>query len=117
MASSEARAASHAPTPMPTRSSRRRLAGRRAFTLADCAAAPALHYARVVSAGTRRAWRTSRATSARSAHAVGRADRRRPPWRSVFPLPWPEYAERPRAAPAVRRESCDDAAPRTESAC
>ncbi len=47
------------------------------------------------SAGTRRAWRTSRAPSARS-----RRGPRSPRvidgariWRSVFPLPWPAYAE------------------------
>jgi glutathione S-transferase len=66
-----------------------------AFTLADCAAAPALHYARVVHRWDER--RLSSLTSYFSAltarpSVAGVIDGARA-WRSVFPLPWPDYAE------------------------
>lgn len=65
------------------------------FTLADCAAAPALHYARVVErwdeAGLARLTRYFTALSARPSVAAVIEGARA--WRSVFPLPWPEYAE------------------------
>jgi glutathione S-transferase len=63
-----------------------------AFTVADCAAAPALHYARLVQRWDER--RLPRLTSylerlcARPSVARVIADARA--WRSGFPLPWPE---------------------------
>jgi glutathione S-transferase len=65
-----------------------------AFTLADCAAAPALHYARVVERwdeeGLSSLTRYFGELTARP--SVARAIDAARPWRSVFPLPWPEYA-------------------------
>lgn len=75
-----------------------RLAGRAwmaadEFTLADCAAAPSLFYARVV-----RRWDEGRlaglsryfeALTARP--AVARVIEEARPYREVFPLPWPDY--------------------------
>ena len=64
-----------------------------AFTLADCAAAPALFYARVVhrwdEAGLGDLTRYLAALTARPSVARVIEDAR--PWRSVFPLPWPDY--------------------------
>jgi glutathione S-transferase len=66
-----------------------------AFTLADCAAAPALFYARVV-----HRWDEQRLSNltryfealiARPSVARVIDDARE--WRAVFPLPWPDYAE------------------------
>jgi glutathione S-transferase len=66
-----------------------------AFTLADCAAAPALHYARVVQRWDEPALghltRYFTALCARPSVA-GVIDTARE-WRRVFPLPWPEYAD------------------------
>jgi glutathione S-transferase len=66
-----------------------------AFTLADCAAAPALHYARVVQRwdepGLAHLTRYFTALCARPSVA-GVIDAARE-WRRVFPLPWPEYAD------------------------
>ncbi len=65
------------------------------FTLADCAAAPALFYARVV-----HRWDEQRLSNltryfealiARPSVARVIDDARE--WRAVFPLPWPDYAE------------------------
>jgi glutathione S-transferase len=65
------------------------------FTLADCAAAPALHYARVVQRwdepGLASLTRYYAALTARPSVA-GVIDAARA-WRRVFPLPWPAYAE------------------------
>jgi glutathione S-transferase len=70
------------------------LAGPR-FTIADCAAAPALHYARVV-----RRWDEERlaaltryfdALMARPSVARVIDDARE--YRHVFPLPWPDYVD------------------------
>jgi glutathione S-transferase len=73
---------------------RERLAGDD-FTVADCAAAPALHYARVVQRwdepGLACLARYFAALTARPSVARVIDDARA--WRHVFPLPWPEYAE------------------------
>ena len=66
-----------------------------AFTLADCAAAPALHYARVVHRWDERRLSSltryfAALTSRPSVDSVIDGAR---PWRRVFPLPWPDYAE------------------------
>ena len=65
------------------------------FTLADCAAAPALHYARVV-----QRWDEERLGSLTryfgeltSRPSVARVIDDARAWRAVFPLPWPDYAE------------------------
>jgi glutathione S-transferase len=66
-----------------------------AFTLADCAAAPALYYARVVHRWDEE--RLPRLTRyfddlvARS--SVARVIDEARPYRALFPLPWPDYAE------------------------
>lgn len=73
----------------------RRWAAGEAFTLADCSAAPALHYARVV-----HRWDedglpslTRYFTALMAQPAVARVVDEARPYREVFPLPWPEYAE------------------------
>jgi glutathione S-transferase len=65
------------------------------FTLADCAAAPALHYARVV-----QRWDEQRLAALSGYHqrlaarpAVARVIDEARPLRHLFPLPWPDYAE------------------------
>jgi glutathione S-transferase len=64
------------------------------FTLADCAAAPALYYARVVhrfdEQRLRELTRYFGALIARP--SVGRVIDGARPYREVFPLPWPDYA-------------------------
>jgi glutathione S-transferase len=66
-----------------------------AFTVADCAAAPALFYARVV-----QRWDEGRLSSLTRYYAdltarpsVARVIDGAREWRSVFPLPWPDYVE------------------------
>jgi glutathione S-transferase len=64
------------------------------FTLADCAAAPALHYAHVLRRWDERAFadltRYFEALTSRPSVARVIDDAR--PFRELFPLPWPEYA-------------------------
>ena len=66
-----------------------------AFTVADCAAAPALHYARVVhrwdEAGLPDLTRYFHALMARP--SVARAVDEAREYRYVFPLPWPDYVD------------------------
>lgn len=66
-----------------------------AFTLADCAAAPALHYARVVhrwdEPGLPRLTRYAEALMTRP--SVARVIDEARPYREVFPLPWPEWVD------------------------
>jgi glutathione S-transferase len=66
-----------------------------AFTLADCAAAPALFYARVVHRwdedGLENLTRYYAALTARP--SVARLIDEAREYRDVFPLPWPDYAE------------------------
>jgi glutathione S-transferase len=66
-----------------------------AFTLADCAAAPALFYARVVHRwdedGLENLTRYYAALTARP--SVARVIDEAREYRDVFPLPWPDYAE------------------------
>ena len=66
-----------------------------AFTLADCAAAPALHYARVVhrwdEPGLPHLTRYAEALMARP--SVARVIDEARPYREVFPLPWPEWVD------------------------
>lgn len=73
---------------------RRWLAGD-AFTLADCSAAPALHYARVVHRwdedGLPALTRYYRALMARP--SVARVVDEAREYRAVFPLPWPDYEQ------------------------
>jgi glutathione S-transferase len=64
------------------------------FTVADCAAAPALYYARVV-----HRWDEERLQGLTRYFgelvvrpSVSRVIDGARPWRSVFPLPWPDYA-------------------------
>jgi glutathione S-transferase len=64
------------------------------FSLAECAAAPSLFYARVV-----RRWdepalpRLTRYFERLTAHpSVARVIDEARPYRELFPLPWPEYA-------------------------
>jgi glutathione S-transferase len=65
------------------------------FTLADCAAAPALYYARVVhrweELDLRELTRYFDGLVARP--SVARVIDEARPYRGVFPLPWPDYAE------------------------
>ena len=65
------------------------------FTLADCAAAPALFYARVVHRWDEERLtnltRYFRALTARASVVRVVDDARE--WRAFFPLPWPDYAE------------------------
>jgi glutathione S-transferase len=65
------------------------------FTLADCAAAPALHYARVVhrwdERGLPRLTRYFTEVTARP--SVARVIDEAREYRHLFPLPWPEYAQ------------------------
>jgi glutathione S-transferase len=69
------------------------LAGR-AFTLADCAAAPALHYARVVHRWDeeRLAEVTRYFTELMARPSVSRVIDEAREYRHLFPLPWPDYA-------------------------
>jgi glutathione S-transferase len=66
-----------------------------AFSLADCAAAPALHYARVVHRwdenGLPNLTRYFAALTARP--SVARVIDEAREYRGVFPLPWPDYAD------------------------
>jgi glutathione S-transferase len=70
------------------------------FTLADCAAAPALFYARVVhrwdDAGHPNLARYYRELAARP--SVARVIDEARPYRELFPLPWPEDVDEPRPA-------------------
>jgi glutathione S-transferase len=70
-------------------------AGGPAFSVADCAAAPALHYARVVhrwdEAGLANLTRYFAALSARP--SVARVIDEAREYRKLFPLPWPDYAD------------------------
>jgi glutathione S-transferase len=70
------------------------MAGRE-FTLADCTAAPALHYARVL-----HRWEEQRLTNLTRyfvtlmlRSSVSRVIEEARPYRHLFPLPWPDYAE------------------------
>ncbi|HTU14953.1 MAG TPA: glutathione S-transferase family protein [Solirubrobacterales bacterium] len=67
------------------------------FTIADCAAAPSLFYARVV-----HRWDESRLTGLTeyferltARPSVSRVIEEAREYRTLFPLPWPEYANRP----------------------
>jgi glutathione S-transferase len=66
-----------------------------AFTLADCAAAPALHYARILhrwdEPGLPRLTRYFDALMARP--SVARVIDGARPYRELFPLPWPDYVD------------------------
>jgi glutathione S-transferase len=64
------------------------------FTLADCAAAPALYYARVVHRWDEERLRhlTRYFDDLVARPAVARVIDEARPYRRVFPLPWPEYA-------------------------
>lgn len=66
-----------------------------AFTVADCAAAPALHYARVVhrwdEGGLASLTRYFGALTARP--SVARVIDEARAYRDLFPQPWPDYAE------------------------
>jgi glutathione S-transferase len=66
-----------------------------AFTLADCAAAPALHYARVVHRWDERrlSGLTRYFTELTARPSVVRVIDGARAWREIFPLPWPDYAE------------------------
>jgi glutathione S-transferase len=66
-----------------------------AFTLADCAAAPALHYARVVHRWDELALpQLTRYVEALLARpSVTRVIDEARPYREVFPLPWPEWVD------------------------
>jgi glutathione S-transferase len=68
------------------------LAGER-FTLADCAAAPALHYADVLSPLDRDAHPALAAyfDRALTRPSVARVIEEARPFRGVFPLPWPDH--------------------------
>ena len=71
-------------------------AGSRAtgFTLADCAAAPALYYARMVERWDEAGLAHSRATPpAHGRPSVARVIDEARPYRTNFPLPWPDWAE------------------------
>ena len=62
------------------------------FTLADCAAAPALHYADVVHPLDRRPtprWPPT-STGYLTRSSVARVVEEARPYRELFPLPWPE---------------------------
>ena len=98
------RTASPRPTPhwsSPTRRSTRQLDGRdhdrwlagEAFTLADCAAAPALHYADVLHPLDRDAHPVLAAYFDRlmTRSSVARVVDDARPYRELFPLPWPEH--------------------------
>ena len=64
------------------------------FTLADCAAAPSLHYARIVHRWDEdRLGGLSRYFGELTARpSVARVIEEARPYRGLFPLPWPEYA-------------------------
>lgn len=68
--------------------------GGRTFTLADCSAAPALHYARVVHRWdeSERAELTRYFGALMSRPSVARVVDEAREYRPVFPLPWPDYA-------------------------
>ena len=63
------------------------------FTLADCAAAPALHYADVVHPLDRDAYPALAAYFERvlTRSSVARVVKEARPYRELFPLPWPEH--------------------------
>jgi glutathione S-transferase len=65
-----------------------------AFTLADCAAAPALHYAYLLNRWDedRLADLTRYVTALMARPSVARVVDDARPYREFFPLPWPEYA-------------------------
>ena len=65
-----------------------------AFTLADCAAAPALYYARVVHRWDEERLRdlTRYFDDLVARPSVARVIDEARPYRGVFPLPWPDYA-------------------------
>ena len=64
------------------------------FTLADCAAAPALHYANVLRPLDRDAHPALAAYFDRvmTRSSVARVVEEARPYRELFPLPWPEHA-------------------------
>ena len=64
------------------------------FTLADCAAAPALHYARIVHRWDeqRLANLTGYFTRLMERPSVARVVDEAREYRHLFPLPWPDYA-------------------------
>jgi glutathione S-transferase len=66
-----------------------------AFTLADCAAAPALYYARVVHRFDEERLRdlTRYFDDLVARPSVARVIEEARPYRPLFPLPWPDYAE------------------------
>jgi glutathione S-transferase len=66
-----------------------------AFTLADCAAAPALHYARVVHRWDEPALPllTRYAGALMARPSVARVVDEARPYRELFPLPWPEWVD------------------------
>lgn len=66
-----------------------------AFTLADCAAAPALHYARVVHRWDEQGLATLTGYFAQltTRPSVARVIDEAREYRHLFPLPWPDYAE------------------------
>jgi glutathione S-transferase len=68
-----------------------------AFTVADCAAAPALFYARVVQRWDEEglADLTRYFTRLTARPSVSRVIDDAREYRSIFPLPWPDYAQRP----------------------
>jgi glutathione S-transferase len=68
-----------------------------AFTLADCAAAPALFYARVVQRWNEEglANLTGYFIRLTARPSVSRVIDEAREYRSIFPLPWPDYAQRP----------------------
>jgi glutathione S-transferase len=65
------------------------------FTLADCAAAPALYYARVVHRFDEQRLRdlTRYFDDLVARPSVARVIEEARPYRPLFPLPWPDYAE------------------------
>lgn len=65
-----------------------------AFTVADCAAAPALFYARIVHRRDEDglAGLTRYLTALTARPSIGRVIEEARPYRHLFPLPWPDYA-------------------------
>jgi glutathione S-transferase len=65
-----------------------------AFTVADCAAAPALFYARIVHRWDEDglAGLTRYLTALTARPSIGRVIEEARPYRHLFPLPWPDYA-------------------------
>ena len=72
------------------------------FTLADCAAAPALHYAYVVNRWDEAAFPnlTRYFTTLMSRPSVARVVDEAREYRELFPLGWPDHVELATAAPA-----------------